>query len=317
MSFAWPLALWSLLLVPLALAAYVAVQRRRARYAVRFTNLDLLANLVERMPAWRRHVPPTLALLALTALLVGVARPQATVDVPREQATVVLTMDTSGSMTATDVAPDRLQAARAAAQRFVDQLPERFRVGVVGFSSQAQVLLAPTTDRAAAHATLSSLRAEGGTALGDAIARSAELGSSAGGDRAPRAVLLLSDGASTEGALEPPEAAARARELGVRVYTIALGTPEGTVELVDENGVPQTVSVPPDPVSLREVAAGTGGRFFEAPDEDQLASVYEELGSEVGSVEERREITAAFAAAGAVLLALGAGLSAFWFNRIP
>jgi Ca-activated chloride channel family protein len=317
-SFAWPVALWGLLLVPLALAAYVVVQRRRARYALRFTNLDLLANLVERAPGWRRHVPPVLALLALSALLLGVARPQATVSVPREQATVVLAMDTSGSMTATDVAPNRLRAAQTAAQGFVDRLPKRFRVGVVAFSSQAQVLLPPTTDRAAAGATLASLGAEGGTALGDAIARSAEVGQASGDDEgAPRAVLLLSDGTNTEGRLEPLEAAAEASDLGVRVYTIALGTPEGTVEALDENGVRRTVAVPPDPDTLRRVAAQTGAQFFEAPDEEELAAVYERLGSQVTSVPEEREITAAFAAGGAVLLALGAGLSALWFNRIP
>ena len=176
MSFAWPIALWGLALVALALLAYLVAQRRRRRYVVRFTNLDLLENVVAASPRWRRHVPAALTLLALSALVVGLARPQVAVAVAREEATVILAMDSSGSMTATDVAPDRMTAAREAASSFVEGLPDGFRVGVVSFSNEADVVVPPTDDRDEALRGLSALRADNGTALGDAIARSVDLG---------------------------------------------------------------------------------------------------------------------------------------------
>ncbi|HEV8280908.1 MAG TPA: VWA domain-containing protein, partial [Candidatus Limnocylindrales bacterium] len=158
MTFAEPALLIGLLAIPLAIAAYVIVRRRRARYVVRFTNVDLLANLVPRRPAWRRHVPPALYVLAMGALLIALARPSATVAVPREDATIVLAMDVSGSMLATDVAPSRLDSAKQAASAFVDQLPATFRIGLVTFGTAAQVAVAPTTDRAEIHAALDSLQ---------------------------------------------------------------------------------------------------------------------------------------------------------------
>jgi Ca-activated chloride channel family protein len=175
MTFAEPLLLLLLLTIPLVVLGYLLVQRRRARYVVRFTNVDLLANLVPRAPAWRRHVPPGLYVLAMVALIVGLARPTAMVAVPREDATIVLAMDVSGSMLATDVAPTRLASAKEAATTFIDQLPQTFRVGLVTFSTAAQVVTTPTTDRAALKADIDRLSADGGTALGDAIARSTEL----------------------------------------------------------------------------------------------------------------------------------------------
>ena len=176
MSFAWPIALAGLALVALALIAYLVAQRRRRRYVVRFTNLDLLENVVADSPRWRRHIPAVLTLLALSALVVGMARPQVAVAVPREEATVILAMDSSGSMTATDVEPDRMTAAREAASSFVDGLPDGFRVGVVSFSNEADVVVPPTADHDEALRGLSALRADNGTALGDAIARSVDLG---------------------------------------------------------------------------------------------------------------------------------------------
>jgi Ca-activated chloride channel homolog len=175
MTFAEPLLLIVLLGVPLALLGYLFVQRRRSRYVVRFTNVDLLANLVPNTPAWRRHVPPALYLAAMVALVIALARPSAMVAVPREDATIILAMDTSGSMLATDVAPSRLASARQAAAAFVDQLPPTFQVGLVTFSTSAGVAVRPTTDRAEIHAALDSLVADGGTALGDAIGTSTDL----------------------------------------------------------------------------------------------------------------------------------------------
>ncbi len=333
MSFAWPLYLWGLLLVPLAAAGYVLLQRRRLRYAARFTNLDLLASVVDRGPGWRRHVPPALMLLALSALLIGAARPQRTVDVPTEEASVVLTMDTSLSMIATDVAPNRFDAAQAAAETFVESVPDKVKVGVVRFSTAAEVLTPPTEDRAVVRRALEAMDPDGGTALGDAIVRSVDLArepdtpesdgvpaeprDAEADTRPPLVVLLLSDGANTQGETEPSEAAAQAKSLGVPVYTVALGTQGGTIEVPDPaTGQARTVEVPPDLETLRSVAEETGGQFFEAPDQASLEQVYEELGSRVVTEQEEQEITAAFAAAGAALL-LGAGaLSALWFNRL-
>ena len=325
MSFAWPIALSGLALVALALIAYLVAQRRRRRYVVRFTNLDLLENVVADSPRWRRHIPAVLTLLALSALVVGMARPQVAVAVPREEATVILAMDSSGSMTATDVAPDRMTAAREAASSFVDGLPDGFRVGVVSFSNEADVVVPPTADHDEALRGLSALRADNGTALGDAIARSVDLGvtsldeqlAAAKDSETPVVVLLLSDGANTTGDYEPLEAAQKAKDAGVPVYTVALGTDAGTVQGPDGYGGIRTIRVPPDPETLSKVAELTGGKFFEAADQDALKSVYDEIGSQVGVEHKQRELTVFFTAAGAALLLLGGALSTLWFGRIP
>jgi Ca-activated chloride channel homolog len=320
MSFASPFVLWGLLLIPVGLLAYWLVQRRRIKYAARFTNLDLLANVVDASPGRRRHIPAVLALAALAALVVAMARPQAVVAVPRDDATVVLTMDGSASMNATDVAPTRLEAAKSAASSFLDDLPERFRVGLVSFSNATRVLEEPTDDRDAVRTSLDGIQGEVGTAIGDAIRDSISLAPrDENGQRSDKklfAVLLLSDGANTAG-VNPLDVLDEAKEAGVPVYTIALGTPAGTVEIPNEFGELQTISVPPDPETLRRIATETGGRFFEAPTEADLRAVYEEIGSQVSYEDEERELTAAFAGAGAVFLLIGASLSALWFGRIP
>jgi Ca-activated chloride channel homolog len=327
MSFVWPAFLWGLLLVPAAGVLYLLAQRRRKRHAVRFTNLELLANLVPRSPGWRRHLPPVLLLMALSALLLGLARPQATVLVPREEANVVLVMDVSGSMEATDVSPNRLAAAQEAAGAFLDRLPDDLRVGLVTFSEREQVLSPPTADHAVVSDALGSLQAGGGTAMGDGLLRATEIsqlgvnrgneadarGSEGNGQGVPAAVVLLSDGANTDGETRPEEAAGRARSLGVPVYTVALGTEEGTVE--GPSG--QEVPVPPDQETLRLVASETGGEFFASATEADLVSVYRDLGSSLGFVEEEREVTAAFAGTGAALIVAGGVLSTLWFGRLP
>ena len=227
MTFATPFLLWGLLLIPLAALVYLWSQRRRIKYAARFTNLDLLANVVAASPGRRRHLPPIFALAALAALLVALARPQMVVAVPRDQATVVLAMDSSASMTATDVEPTRLDAAKSAASSFLDKLPARFRVGLVSFSSGASVLEEPTEDREAVSSSLEGLEGRVGTAIGDAILASVQLAPEED-PQAPEskplfAVLLLSDGANSAG-IDPIEAVEVAKEAGVPVYTIALGT---------------------------------------------------------------------------------------------
>jgi Ca-activated chloride channel family protein len=322
MSFAAPSLLWGLLLLPLLLLGYLLLQRRRIKYAARFTNLDLLANVVDAAPGRRRHYPFVLALLALAALIVAVARPQAIVSVPRDDATVLLTIDTSASMTAEDVPPNRLEAAKSASSSFLGLLPDRFRVGLVSFSTIVSVLEEPSDNREAVHAALDRLEGDVGTALGDAIVESVALApdpeeqEELSGGKPLFAILLLSDGANSVGR-EPLEVVDEAKEAGVPIYTIAFGTPQGTVDITNDYGVTQRYRVPPDPETLRQVAEETGGRFFEAPTEADLEAVYEQIGSQVSYEDEERELTAAFAGAGAVFLLLGAGLSAFWFGRLP
>ena len=203
MTFATPFLLWGLLLIPLAALLYAWSQRRRIKYAARFTNLDLLANVVAASPGRRRHLPPAFALLALAALLVALARPQAVVAVPRDEATVVLAMDSSASMTATDVEPTRLDAAKSAASTFLDKLPARFQVGLVSFSSGASVLQEPTEDHEAVSSSLDDLEGRVGTAIGEAIVRSVDLAPEvdpeAPASKPLFAVLLLSDGANSAG----------------------------------------------------------------------------------------------------------------------
>jgi Ca-activated chloride channel family protein len=330
----WPGLLWTLLLVPVALAAYLLAQRRRSRYTVRFTNLDLLANLVSAKPGWRRHLPPAFYLLALAALLISLARPQAIALVPKEQATVILVIDVSGSMNATDVEPTRLVSSQRAAASFVQQLPEKFRVGIVSFASTAQTLTRPTTDRHAVYEAIDTLHAEGATAMGDGIERALDVKrpptppstgtarpapdpSVQQGSDAPMVVLLLSDGANTQGRAQPMEAASDAKELGVPVFTIALGTDQGMVDVPDETGNLRRIPVPPDKLTLQRIAEATGARFFAAPSSRDLKEVYRELGSKIGFVKERQEITVVFAATGLLLLVAGATMSLLWFSRFP
>jgi Ca-activated chloride channel homolog len=341
MSLEWPGFLWGLALVPVAVLAYLFGQRRRTRYAVRFTNLDLLANVVTRSPGWRRHLPPALYLLALTGLLLSLARPQAVTLVPKEQATVMLVMDTSGSMNATDVAPSRMIAAEQAANIFLEELPDKFRVGVVAFSGTAQILTRPTTDRTAVQDSLASLHAEGPTAMGDAIERALEarLPSSATvpttippngqgsvptttapdlSKQPPTVILLLSDGSNTQGRTQPLDAARHARQLNVPVFTISLGTDTGMVDVPDETtGQLRRIPVPPDKFTLRRVAEATGGRFFAAPSSRDLKGIYQDLGSKIGFVRQKQEVTVVFAAASLLLLVAGAGLALIWFSRFP
>lgn len=324
MSFAWPFMLLSLALIPLLVLAYLLVQRRRVKYAMRFTNLDLLANVVDRSPGWRRHLPPVFALAALAALLVALARPETTIAVPRDEASVVLAIDVSGSMMATDVPPTRLAAAKDAASRFVKGLPDRFGVGLVSFSTGATALAEPTDDRTAILDQIDGLEAHTGTAIGDAIASAVDLapkdedGKVATGKdgSALVSILLLSDGTSTQG-ISTDDAVGLAKDAGIAVNTIALGTDAGTVTVPNELGEPQTVSVAPDRETLEQIASETGGTYFDAPTEQDLNAVYEAVGSQVAWDKEKQEVTVAFAGAGAVLLLLASGLSALWFGRLP
>jgi Ca-activated chloride channel homolog len=325
MTFTAPALLFALALVPLAAASYALAQRSRRRYAVRFTNLDLLENVVTGSPRWRRHLPPLFFLLALTALALSIAQPHVYVHKPREQATVVLATDSSGSMQATDVRPNRLEAARAAAKRFISGLPTRFQLGLVSFNQTSQLLVPPTGNRKLVGAALDGLEAKGGTAIGTAIETSLSalrplLAKKRGGKDNPRAapavVVLLSDGYSTTG-LDPTRMANEAHKAHVPINTVALGTDAATVTLTDRLGFSQTVRVPPDRATLRRIANITGGQFFDASDEKKLSKVYKSLGSSIGFRRVKRDVTAAFAGAGLGLMMLGGALSVLWFGRLP
>jgi Ca-activated chloride channel family protein len=320
MSFAWPIALAGLALLPLAAAAYLLFERKRREDARRFSNPALLPNLVAARPGWRRHAPAAIGLAALAVLIVGLARPFATLSVKKEEATVVMAIDTSRSMAADDLQPSRLEVARAAAIAFLDEVPETYPIAIVAFSTRADVVLPPTTDREAARTALTALRLGSGTAIGDAITTSLEAVARTvprGEEPPPATILLLSDGAQTAGGTEPLAAARRALEAKVPVSTVALGTSEAVVEVPLPGGLRERVVVTPDLPTLRRIAEETGGRFYEAPDAEQLSEVYRELGSRLRSAPERQEITSAFAAGGLVLLLAGGLLSALWFRRLP
>lgn len=323
MSFASPAYLAGLLLVPAAVFVYLALQRRRRAAAAAFSSPALMPNVVTDRPGWRRHVPAALALLALTVLVLAVARPERTVAQPKRQATVMLVTDVSGSMNADDVEPSRLTAAQRAAETFVDKVPKATRVGLVSFNDHAALLLPPTTDREGVGPVVSSLQADGGTAMGDGLAQalasiqaeSQRQQPSARGGRPPAAIVLLSDGANSAGSTDPIAAAQAARKLGVPIYAVALGTPDGTITLQDTFGQTRTISVPPDSETLKEIARTTGGRFFDAPDASELKSIYGSLGSRIGVETAKEEVTAAFAGGGLLLLLLGGGLGMRWFGR--
>jgi Ca-activated chloride channel family protein len=323
MTFAWPVALVGLVAVPVLAGLYLLSARKRRRDAARFANPALVPNLVPAKPGWRRYVAPILALASLALLIVGVARPHVVRSVARDDATIVLAIDTSRSMAAQDVQPSRFDAAKQAALAFLDEVPDNYSVGIVSFATSADPVLPPTTDREAARSALRELRLGTGTAIGAAITRSVDLALDRPGSRerpkagqpSPAAVLLLSDGAQTSGDVRPGPAAQRARRLGVPVSTVALGTGDAVVEVPRPGGLKERVVVAPDVPTLRQVASTTGGTFSAAPDAARLESVYRELGTRLARDRKRVEVTSAFAAGGAVLLLVGGTLSSLWFRR--
>jgi Ca-activated chloride channel family protein len=324
-SFQWPLFLLALLAVPLLLVFALLVDRRRARFPVAFTNIDVLAGVAEEKRSWRRWVPLALLLLSLTFVAGALARPRTHMSVPDENATVVLVVDVSGSMRADDVEPTRLEAAVDAMRSFLDRLPKRFKVGLVAFSSDAEVLSPPTRDRQAIRDTLSFLQPDAGTAIGDGL----EVGvrqvttslanegvTRQGKQPLPAAIVLLSDGAQNRGQLQPLQAANHAKAAGIKVYTVSLGTADGVVSFgfgLFVNSIP----VPPDPPTMHAIARTTGGKTFEARTSSKLSNVYKALGSNIGRRSERREITSWFVAASALLLVGALATARFWEGRVP
>jgi Ca-activated chloride channel family protein len=306
-----PLALVALLVVPLAVIGYALLERRPSRYAVCFTNVEVLAASSRGLVRWRSHVPAACMLLAVSCALVALARPQQQVVAARAQASIALAVDGSGSMAAADIEPTRMRAARVAVGRFLARLPSSFRVGLVVFSSEAYVAAPLTRDRAMLLRALDLANAPGrGTALGDALARSVDLLDAT--DGSPPAILLLSDGAQTRGRLLPLEGAARARTRAIPVHTVALGTPDGVIS----EGV-ISLRVPPDPVTLQQISATTGGEFSTAMDEQSLNAVYERLASELGWERHWRELAPLLLGLAAILALAGAASSFVVHARMP
>jgi Ca-activated chloride channel homolog len=323
MSFAEPILLSGLILLPLAALAYAALQRRRRRESAAWANPALVPGLVREQPGWRRHLPPLLLLCALAALIVALARPQRTVAAPQRAANVIMVTDVSGSMNATDVQPDRLTAAVKAAKTLTDKLPQAFRIGLIAFSDYAEQRVAPTTDRSQVRGALDQLAAEGGTAMGDGLERGLVAArtpvanaNGSGTRRLPSVIVLLSDGKNTSGRLDPLDVARQARSVHVPVYTIALGTSDGQVQLRDSFGFLQRVQVPPDIEGLKQIAAVSGGKAFTATESSKLQEIYAGLGTRLSSRNEKREVTAAFAGGAILLLVAAGGLSLRWFGRL-
>jgi Ca-activated chloride channel family protein len=318
------LASWRLLLllVPVALlVAYLLVQRARRKVAVRFTSVDLLASVAPRRSGWQRHVASLALLGAIVLLVLGFAQPARVERTPKQRATVVLTLDISGSMVANDVTPTRLGAAQEAALGFVSALPPGVQLGLVSFSSAARVLVAPTGDRSSVLAAINSLQPGGGTATADALLLALStittVPPGADGKAAPGAIVLMSDGSPNIGhnGASPQQsvadAAAAANQAGVKIDTIAFGTQDGTVTVAG-----QTIAVPSDPAAMAAIASAAGGQTFTAQSADQLKSVYGQIGRVVGYDVHRHEITAWFTGIALVVAAAAAVASLLWTQRI-
>lgn len=310
-----PVWLWLLLAVLALATAYIVLQLRRSRYAVRFTNTALLGTLVPRRPGWRRHLAFAVLLLALATLTVGMAKPTKSVRVPRDRATVVMAIDVSLSMRATDVTPSRIEAAKAAAKEFVRLLPPRINLGLVTFAGTATVAVSPTTDRESVVRAIDAIQLRESTAIGEAIYSSLDAITSVsvqdqGGEQVPATIVLMSDGDSKQGR-PVNSAASAARAAKVPVSTIAFGTEDGTVDIGGD-----LVPVPADRITLSRVAQETGGVYHAAASAEELKDVYSDLGSQIGYTKQKQEITRWFVGAALIGCFLGLGLAMFWTNRI-
>ncbi|HPU40215.1 MAG TPA: VWA domain-containing protein [Microthrixaceae bacterium] len=318
--FLQPQRLWLLLVVVGLAALYIALQFTKPRYAVRFSNLDLLDSVAPKRPGWRRHAVAG-AFLVATAVLVGAfAQPVMTEKVPSERSTIVLAIDTSLSMAATDVKPNRIEAAQTAAKEFISKLPKQLNVGLVSFAGSAQLLVPPTQDHAKLNTAIDGLELDKSTAIGDATKLSVQViqdqARGTDGKKVDGAVVLMSDGETTVG-LPTADAIPIAKKAGVAVSTIAYGTQDGEITVDTGDGIGQRTKVPVNVEELRSLAEGTGGTAYTAESAQDLRSVYSELGSTIGYDEKSQDVTYKFVGLSLVLLLVGAGFSLRWFSRLP
>ena len=345
MNFIWPSLLFLLLLVPLLIGAYVWLLKRRKKLAVSYANLALVRQAIKKGPSWRRHIPPALMLLALTLMLIAAARPVATIKLPSNKQTIILAMDVSGSMRATDVEPTRMVAAQNAAKAFLADLPRDVRVGIVAFAGTATLAQLPTLSREDLVTAIDRFQLQRGTATGNGIVMSLatlfpddgiDIGQMqwgkpeskarkiedagkekkaaepvAPGSYTSAAIIMLTDGQRTTG-VDPMEAAKMAADRGVRVFTVGIGTVAG--ETIGFEGWSMRVRL--DEETLKKIAAVTRGDYFYAGNAKDLKKVYAALNSRLTMEKKENEISALFAAAGALLAMIAAALSMFWFNRI-
>jgi Ca-activated chloride channel family protein len=314
MSFADPVYLLALILAPLAAAAHLLAARRKKRHAVRFTAMPALKVAIGATPAWRRHVPAVLVVAAVTTLALALAKPQRTVAVPLERASIMLVTDHSRSMLATDVKPDRLRAAKGAAQTFLGEIPARVRVGVVAFSDEPDVVHAPSQDHDAVRDVIAGQTANGATSTGEALQTAIDTlkQDRRNGRRAPAAIVLLSDGKTTVGR-DPVEVAEAARRVKIPIYTVSLGTRAATVP---SPGYGPPLAAAPDPETLERIAEVSDGRAFSAEDDEELSAIYKSLGSQLGTKKQKQEITAGFAILGSILLLGAVTASVRWTGRL-
>lgn len=339
MDFLWPYMLWLLLLVPVLIAAYIWAQRRRQRYALRYASLSLVKEALGKGPGFRRHIPPILFLLGLAVMIVALARPEAVVRIPSEEGTIILTIDTSGSMAADDLNPSRMDAAKTAAHSFVERQPNSVQIGVVSFSDDAFVVQAPTTDHDAVLSAIDRLYPQRGTAIGrglqaslnaifetsDASGPSANLSGPQAdasptptptpvpkGTYVPAIIVLLTDGENNVGP-DPADVAQQAVDRGVRVYTIGIGSKEGSVLHIQGRSIRTRL----DEDLLKQVAETANGAYFNATSEGDLQKIYENLGTRLVLKTEKTEVTAGLTGLAAALSILGGAFSLLWFNRLP
>jgi Ca-activated chloride channel family protein len=312
MNFEWPWLLLLLLLVPVLAALYIWVQRQRKAYAVRFTNLELL-KAVAGNPGFKRHIPPLLFLIGTTALLLALARPVASVTLPRERTMVMLVMDVSFSMQADDLKPTRFAAAKNAAKQLLQRLPRQVAVGLVSFSAKANLNAPLTTDHNAVIAAIDSLALDNGTAIGTGLAEALDhiaLQNNNANAPTPAIIILLSDGESQQG-VAPLDVAARATEMRIEVNTVGIGQ-RGARTKITPN---QVVGL--DEVTLQAIAARSGGDYFYAAQSSELESIYRDFSAQLSWVRQKSEVTAIFAGVGALLMVASALLSLRWFQQFP
>ncbi|MGI8801171.1 MAG: VWA domain-containing protein [Solirubrobacteraceae bacterium] len=312
MSFASPLWLLGLVLVPLALAAYLASRRRARRYAIRFTAVPALRMAADTGFPWRRHLPTAVLLAALAALVLTLAHPQREVRIAVGRASIVLVLDHSGSMNATDVQPNRLIAAQRAADTFIDKIPAQVRIGVVAFSSAPDSAQAPSLDHAAARRTVDAQLAFGATATGDALALALQLLKQ--GPKLPSAIVLLSDGTANSGQ-DPLTVAGDAASQKVPIFTVALGTQNAVIPNPSIGGPP--LAATPDPELMAAIAKAAHGQTFTAETAGSLNSIYQRLGNQLGTATRKKDVTTAFALASLMLLVAAGGASLALGSRLP